>query len=51
MAKIARDQIEGEPVVYYDEELSTLFISDPYFAYFLRWGAHETDSVTAGGDQ
>lgn len=39
MTRIARDQIEGEPVVDYDEELSTLFISDPFFAYFLRWGS------------
>jgi hypothetical protein len=39
MSKIAREKIEGEPVVDYDEELSTLYISDPFFAYFLRWGA------------
>jgi hypothetical protein len=39
MSKIAREQIEGEPVVDYDEELATLFISDPFFAYYLRWGA------------
>lgn len=38
MNKIAREKIEGEPVVDYDEELSTLYISDPFFAYFLRWG-------------
>jgi hypothetical protein len=38
MSKIARDQIDGEPVVDYDEELSTLHISDPFFAYYLRWG-------------
>lgn len=38
MAKIAREKIQGEPVVDYDAELSTLFISDPFFAYFLRWG-------------
>lgn len=38
MTKIARDTIEGEPVVDYDEELETLHISDPFFAYFLRWG-------------
>lgn len=39
MSKIAKEQIEGEPVVDYDVELGTLFISDPFFAYFLRWGA------------
>ncbi len=42
MTKIAREKIEGEPVVDYDEELSTLYISDPFFAYFLRWGAAQT---------
>ncbi|MEU8819439.1 AAA family ATPase [Actinoplanes sp. NPDC048796] len=41
MSKIARDQIEGEPVVDYDAELMTLHISDPYFAFFLRWSAQE----------
>ena len=41
MSKIAREQIEGEPVVDYDGELGTLFISDPFFAYYLRWGSHE----------
>lgn len=39
MSRIAREQIEGEPVLDYDVELSTLFISDPFFAYFLRWGS------------
>lgn len=38
MSEIARDRIEGEPVVDYDSERSTLFISDPFFAYYLRWG-------------
>ena len=42
MTKIATKEIDGEPVVDYDEELSTLFISDPYFAFFLRWGTDET---------
>jgi hypothetical protein len=41
MSKIAREQIEGEPVVDYDAELATLFISDPFFAYYLRWGSHQ----------
>lgn len=43
MTKIAREKIEGEPVVDYDETLSTLHISDPFFAYFLRWGL--TDDI------
>ena len=42
MSKIARKEIEGEPVVDYDEELATLYISDPFFAYFLRWGLTDT---------
>ncbi len=37
MSRIGREQIDGEPVVDYDEELSTLHISDPFFAYYLRW--------------
>ncbi|GAA1273971.1 hypothetical protein GCM10009677_29000 [Sphaerisporangium rubeum] len=37
MSKIARVHIEGEPVVDYDESLSRLYISDPFFAFFLRW--------------
>ncbi len=41
MSKIAREQLEGEPVVDYDAELGTLFISDPFFAYYLRWGSRE----------
>ncbi|MEG8277525.1 hypothetical protein [Streptomyces sp. AHA2] len=38
MTKIATKEIEGEPVVDYDVELGKLYISDPYFAFFLRWG-------------
>ena len=41
MARIAREEIEGEPVVDYDEELSTLHISDPFFAYYLRWAIRD----------
>lgn len=36
MTQIARDKVEGEPVL--DDELSTVHISDPYFAFYLRWG-------------
>lgn len=36
MSNIARDEIEGEPVVDWDG--SYLHISDPFFAYYLRWG-------------
>ncbi|ORL42940.1 hypothetical protein A6F59_02630 [Prescottella equi] len=44
MTRIAREQIDGEPVVDYDGELATLYISDPYFAYWLRWGTHVAPS-------
>lgn len=37
MTKIARDKIDGEPVLEYDAEYSTLYIADPFFAYYLRW--------------
>jgi len=37
MTRIARDEIEGEPVLEYDMEYSTLHLADPYFAYYLRW--------------
>ncbi len=36
MSEIARVEIEGEPVVGWDN--SYLYISDPFFAYYLRWG-------------
>jgi hypothetical protein len=39
MNEIARKKIEGEPVIDYDAEYETVYISDPFFAYFLRWGA------------
>lgn len=42
MSKMAREQLEGEPVVDYDNELATLYTSDhPYFAYWLRWGPRD----------
>lgn len=45
MAKIAREKIEGEPVVDFDDELGVLHISDPYFAYYLRWGSQEQQTA------
>lgn len=38
MTQIAREVVEGEPVLEYDGELSTVHISDPFFAFYLRWG-------------
>lgn len=37
MTRIARDEIEGEPVLEYDTDYSNLHLVDPYFAYYLRW--------------
>lgn len=45
MTKIAREKIDGEPVVDYDGELETLYISDPFFAYYLRWGTAAEDII------
>jgi hypothetical protein len=45
MSRIARESIEGEPVVDYDEKMSTLYIADPFFAYYLRWGARDLPRV------
>jgi hypothetical protein len=39
MTKIARERFEGEPVVVYNDELEMVQISDPYFAFHLRWAA------------
>jgi hypothetical protein len=37
MAKIAREDVGGEPVVDFDKEPNAvLTISDPYFAYYLK---------------
>lgn len=38
MTEIAQEEIEGEPVLDWDKEMSTLYIADPFFAYYLRWG-------------
>lgn len=40
MSRIAHEEIQGEPVVDWDKEFSTLHISDPFFAYYLRWGTN-----------
>ncbi len=36
--EIAHGSEAGEPVVDWDVEFTTLHITDPFFAYFLRWG-------------
>jgi hypothetical protein len=37
MTKIAK-RMEGEPVIEFDEDYDTIHISDPFFAFYLRWG-------------
>jgi hypothetical protein len=37
MSEIAKDDIPGEPVIDWVKDDSTLFISDPFFAFYLRW--------------
>lgn len=36
MSEIARE-LEGEPVIDWDRDNSILYISDPYFAFYLKW--------------
>jgi hypothetical protein len=38
MSDVARDKIEGEPVVDWDRDFGKLHITDPFFAFYLRWG-------------
>ncbi len=37
MARVAVEEIEGEPVVYWDSELQFLHVADPFFIFYLRW--------------
>jgi len=37
MSKIARDKIEGEAVLEWDEEETVLHIADPFFSFYLKW--------------
>lgn len=37
MTDIAKNKIDGEPVLEYDAAYSTLHLVDPFFAYYLRW--------------
>lgn len=38
MAIVAREQKDQEPVLDWDKEYQKLHITDPFFAYYLRWG-------------
>lgn len=48
MTRIARDEIEGEPVIEYDSEVSNLYLVDPYFAYYLRWAPESLKDIAVG---
>ncbi|RNI27803.1 hypothetical protein EFA69_17000 [Rufibacter immobilis] len=37
MDEIAKSEITGEPVLDWDKKDTRLFISDPFFAFYLRW--------------
>lgn len=41
ITKICKEKIEGEPIMEYDRQLNTVYISDPYFAFYLRWARDE----------
>jgi len=49
MSKIAREKVAGEPVVDFDAPYRTLYISDPFFAFFLRWGTGVEPKPLNGG--
>lgn len=46
MTAIAKDKIEGEPVLEYDAEYSTLHLADPFFAYYLRWAPADLKDIS-----
>lgn len=48
MTRISREKIEGEPVLEYDSEYSTLYIADPFFAYYLRWAPESMKELSVG---
>ncbi|MEJ7676507.1 MAG: hypothetical protein WKG06_01230 [Segetibacter sp.] len=41
MDEIAKEELQGEPVIDWDKENTKLFISDPFFAFYLRWAVKE----------
>lgn len=50
MTTIARDRIDGEPVLEYDAEYSTLHLVDPFFAYYLRWAPDSMKDLSVRRD-
>ncbi|MEK6312651.1 MAG: hypothetical protein V4755_18300, partial [Curtobacterium sp.] len=49
MTRIAKDEIEGEPVLEYDTDYATLHLVDPYFAYYLRWAPASLKDIAVRG--
>lgn len=45
MTEIARDKIEGEAVIEWDDDEKILHIIDPFFAFYLRWGTHSSGQM------
>lgn len=45
MTDIAKTKIEGEPVLEYDPDYSTLHLVDPFFAYYLRWAPSSLKAI------
>lgn len=37
MDEIAKEELHGEPVIDWDRENTKLYISDPFFAFYLKW--------------
>lgn len=37
MDEIAKKELHGEPVLDWDKENTKLYISDPFFAFYLKW--------------
>jgi hypothetical protein len=47
MAKISLAEESSSPVIDWEREESLLHVTDPFFAYFLRWG--RTDQLLEDG--
>lgn len=41
MSEIAKEHIQGEPVLDWDKDYTTLYLFDPFFIYYLKWGAYQ----------
>lgn len=41
MDEIAKEELHGEPVIDWDRENTKLYISDPFFAFYLKWAVKQ----------